>query len=258
MKASLFSKKIPADLLPDISISLLFSTFDSFFPYIPTEPSLFIKILPAFVTSLFPAKIPIEEASSPVIMPFAVLFTSKFPALPELFSAIIPTDDVLPELIFILLLFSKVSTPVAPASTSPYIPTFLVTELRFIIPSFKVLYPVAPESFPNIPAEPVAAPVLPVIVITPFTVFVAFEFTVYIPAEFSCETFIFFLLVISEPLLPNIPADDPLFTLITDSFIPVALSTSIPTVSPALRSITPFGWPVFLAIPFDISAKFFM
>ena len=157
-----------------------------------------------------------------------------------------------------MLLFSKVSTPLAPASTSPYIPTFLVTELRFIIPSFNVLYPVVPETFPNIPAEPVVDPAIPVTVISPFAVFVAFESTVYIPAEFLCETFIFFSLVISEPLLPNIPADDPLFTLITDSFIPFALSTSIPTVLSALRFITPFGLLVFLAIPFDTSAAFFM
>ena len=258
MKALLSSKKIPADLLPAISISLLFSTFDSFFPYIPTEPSLFIEISPLFVTLLSSAKIPIEETSFPVITPFAVLLTSKFAEFPELFLAIIPTDDVLPKLIFIFLSFSSVSTPVAPVATSPYIPTFLVTELRFIIPSFKVLYPVFPVSFPNIPAEPVVDPAIPVTVISPFAVFVAFESTVYIPAEFSCETFIFSLLVISEPFFPNIPADESLFTLITDSFIPIALSTSIPTVLSALRFITPFGLLVFLATPFDLSAAFFM
>ena len=185
MEASLSFKKIPADLSPDISIRLLFSTFDLFSPYIPTELSLFIKILPAFVTLLSSAKIPIEETSFPVITPFAVLLTSKFAEFPELFLAIIPTDDVLPELIFISLSFSSVSSPVAPVATSPYIPTFLVTELRFIIPSFKVLYPVFPVSFPNIPAEPAVAPALPVIVISPAAVFVAFESTVYIPAEFS-------------------------------------------------------------------------
>ena len=79
-------------------------------------------------------------------------------------------------------------------------------------------------NFPYIPAEPSAAVAEPVNVIVPVDLFVAFESKAYIPADFSCDTFIVLVLVISESLLPYIPAEFSFLTFISLSFTPSALS----------------------------------
>ena len=78
-------------------------------------------------------------------------------------------------------------------------------------------------NFPYIPAEPLVAVAEPVNVIVPVAAFVAFESKAYIPAEFSCDTFISLLLVIWESVLPYIPAEFSFVTFITLSFTPSAL-----------------------------------
>ena len=84
--------------------------------------------------------------------------------------------------------------------------------------------------------------------------FVAFESKAYIPAESSLETLISFLFVITESLLPYIPAELLSFTFIIFLFSPIALFTKIPTVLSTSRSIV----PVFIASPFSLAASFFI
>ena len=110
------------------------------------------------------------------------------------------------------------------------------------------------DNFPYIPADPLVAPEEPFIVIFAFSSFVAFESDAYIPAESSLEITIFFLFVISESLLPYIPAEFFFFTFITPSFSPIALSTKIPTVLSTSRSI----FPVFIAFPLFLSPVLFL
>ena len=97
-----------------------------------------MSIVPSFSTVLLEEEIPIESFESPLIIPLVVLCTESL-STSERFLANIPIEDVLPEAIFMALLFSSVSTCKAPASTSPYIPAFLVMVFNDIVPALDVL-----------------------------------------------------------------------------------------------------------------------
>ena len=91
------------------------------------------------LTVLFTADIPIDSSEFTVIVPVALLIASILSTLLlTSFEANIPTDCGLPLAIFISLLFCNVNFLGAPLTDSPYIPTFLITFVRFIIPSFKI------------------------------------------------------------------------------------------------------------------------